>query len=79
MAIEIGRVGRIVGGDECGRFVRVQELGDSPPSYLVLLAHDAAFTRGCGDDWVEDRGALSQYFAEARWVVEWEEKGWEKE
>ncbi|MFP3988915.1 hypothetical protein U9R90_15715 [Streptomyces sp. E11-3] len=40
-------------------------------SYLILLAHDEAFTRGCGDYWAEDRASLDQFFAEGQWVVVW--------
>ncbi|MEU3224457.1 hypothetical protein ABZ695_15015 [Streptomyces sp. NPDC006976] len=69
--IEIGKVGRITAGDDTGRFVRIDELPDAPPSYLVLLARDPAFLDGCGDDWVENREGLDDYFAEARWGVEW--------
>ncbi|MEV3853722.1 hypothetical protein AB0J38_05265 [Streptomyces sp. NPDC050095] len=73
--IEIGKVGRIAAGDESGKYVRVDELPDSPRSYLILLAHDREFTRGCGDYWVEDYPSLEQFFAEGKWAVEWPEEG----
>ncbi|WP_344632911.1 hypothetical protein [Streptomyces glaucosporus] len=69
--IEVGRVGRISSGDHSGKFVKVRELPDDPPSFLVLLAHDRGFRRGYGDYWVEDRASLEQFFAEGSWVVEW--------
>jgi hypothetical protein len=69
--IKVGKVGRIVAGDEVGKFVRVDELADSPPSYLILLAHDQEFSRGCGDYWAEDFASLEQFFIEGKWVVEW--------
>lgn len=68
-------VGRIVAGDEVGKFVRVEELVGEPPSFLVLLACDREFTRGCGDYWVEDLESLGQFFAEGGWVVEWPSDG----
>ncbi|MFF2506560.1 hypothetical protein ACFVTY_24720 [Streptomyces sp. NPDC058067] len=52
-------------------FVRIDELPDSPPSYLVLLAHDEAFPRGCGDYWAEIWTSLEQFFTEGQWIVEW--------
>ncbi|GHI07861.1 hypothetical protein Scel_61820 [Streptomyces cellostaticus] len=70
--IRIGEVGRIVSGEESGKFVKINELPDSPPSYLILLAHDREFTRGCGDYWVEDFVSLEQFFTEGEWVVKWE-------
>uniref|UniRef100_A0AAU2V3R2 Uncharacterized protein n=1 Tax=Streptomyces sp. NBC_00003 TaxID=2903608 RepID=A0AAU2V3R2_9ACTN len=69
--IEIGKVGWIRSGDESGKFVKVNELPDSPPSYLILIAHDREFKRGCGDYWVEDFESLEGFFAEGAWVVEW--------
>lgn len=69
--IKIGKVGRIVSGDDAGKFVRVDELPDSPPSYLILLAEDQDFKRGCGDYWVEDFPSLEEFFTEGQWTVEW--------
>ncbi|MFD5035977.1 hypothetical protein ACFWNI_02425 [Streptomyces sp. NPDC058377] len=69
--IEIGKVGRITAGDELGKFVRIKELPDDPPSYLILLAEDSEFLNGCGDYWVENREDLEEFFIEAHWEVEW--------
>lgn len=71
--IRIGKIGRIVSGDETGKFVRVDELPDSAPSYLILLADDQEFKRGRGDYWVEDFLSLEQFFIEGKLVVEWPE------
>ncbi|WP_229711588.1 hypothetical protein [Streptomyces daqingensis] len=70
--IRIGMVGKIESGDDQGKFVKVQELPDDPPSYLVHVAADDAFKTDGGDDWVEDYCSLEQYFAEANWVIVWE-------
>lgn len=70
--IKIGAVGRISSGDEQGKYVKIQELPDDPPSYLILTAADRDFRHDGGDAWVEDRASLSQYFEEAHWIVEWE-------
>ncbi|MGW6578996.1 hypothetical protein ACWF76_06245 [Streptomyces globisporus] len=69
--IKIDRVGKITAGDELGKFVRINELPDNPPSYLILLADDSEFSHGCGDYWVENREDLDEFFAEAHWEVEW--------
>ncbi|MFK8906629.1 hypothetical protein [Streptomyces sp. YS-3] len=69
--IEIGKVGWIRSGDDAGKYVKVQELPDSPSSFLILLAYDSGFSRRCGDYWVEDRESLKAFFDEGQWVVEW--------
>lgn len=75
----VGVVGRIVAGDELAKFVRVDVLPGEPPSYLVLLAYDPEFRRGCGDFWVEDLASVGQFFAEGEWAVEWLSSGSFKE
>lgn len=70
--IEIGVVGRVTVGEQRGEFVKVKELPDAPPSYLILTAIDRQFATGGGDFWVEDYPSLEQFFQESRWVVEWE-------
>ena len=69
--IRIGVLGRIVEGDEAGRFVRIKELPDDPPSYLVFTAADEEFKVAGGDEWVEDYASLIAFCEEGRWVVEW--------
>ncbi|MFE9885830.1 hypothetical protein [Streptomyces scopuliridis] len=69
--IQIGKVGGISAGDDTGKFVKIQELPDDPPSYLILMAYDAEFQVGYGDYWVEDYESLKEFFAESRWVIEW--------
>ncbi|PVD01187.1 hypothetical protein DBP21_18935 [Streptomyces sp. CS147] len=71
VVIPIGRVGKISGGEEDGRFVRIEELPDHPPSYLILLAQGPDFTDGCGDYWVKDSEDLEEFINEARWHITW--------
>ncbi|MEV7087255.1 hypothetical protein AB0O07_15355 [Streptomyces sp. NPDC093085] len=71
--METGRIGRIISGDDAGKFVKIEELLDSPPSYLILMAYDREFKRGCGDYWVEGRDSLEGFFREGEWRVEWVE------
>lgn len=70
--IRIGQVGKLVSGDEEGNFVKINEFPGSPPSYLILLAHDQGFTCGCGDYWVEDFASLEQFFADGEWLANWD-------
>ncbi|CAM5682733.1 hypothetical protein ACTFBT_18425 [Streptomyces microflavus] len=69
--IQIGKVGAISGGEEGGRFVKINELPDDPPNYLILLAHDRDFTRGCGDYWAESSDDLGEFINEASWSITW--------
>lgn len=71
--IEINKVGWIRSGDDAGKYVKIDELPDSPPSYLILMAHDKEFKNGYGDYWVEDYESLEGFFTEGNWVVEWPE------
>jgi hypothetical protein len=71
--IPYDRAGKISTGDHVGKFVKIKELPDNPSSFLVLLAHDARFEKGCGDYWVEDYASLLEFFTEAKWVIEWSE------
>ncbi|UNO41077.1 hypothetical protein [Streptomyces sp. MST-110588] len=70
--IKINTLGRISAGDDQGKYVKIQELLDDPPSFLVLTAADPDFTHEGGDEWVEDFASLQQFFEEARWVIDWE-------
>ncbi|MFG3252141.1 hypothetical protein [Streptomyces sp. NPDC048172] len=69
--IRIDQIGHITAGLDSGKYVRVDELPDTPPSYLILMAHDKDFERGCGDYWVEDHSALEQFFSESGWEISW--------
>ncbi|MCX4823792.1 hypothetical protein OG883_28745 [Streptomyces sp. NBC_01142] len=72
-AMRIGVIGRITSAEEHGRYVRIQQLSDEPPSYVVLTASDRNFQSEGGDAWVEDETSLRQYFEESRWTVQWED------
>ncbi|MET8443306.1 hypothetical protein ACN6LF_002401 [[Kitasatospora] papulosa] len=71
--IKINTIGRIISGEESGRFVKIQELPDDPPSFLILTAADREFHQEGGDAWVENKDSLQQYFTESHWVVNWDE------
>ncbi|MEB8340165.1 hypothetical protein [Streptomyces endophyticus] len=69
--IQVEALGRIVSGDEQGRYVYIQKPPDDPPSFLVLTAADPDLKVAGGDEWVEDFASLEQFFDEGNWVVEW--------
>lgn len=72
--IQIGIIGHITSGYKSGHFLRIKELRpEDPPSYLALTAEDHEFRANGEDIWVEDFTALTQLFAEACWVVSWED------
>ncbi|MEU3710387.1 hypothetical protein [Streptomyces catenulae] len=58
------RTGFIEAGDDQGKYVRIEELPDTPPSYLITFSKDAEFTQECGDYWVEDKESLSKFMKE---------------
>jgi hypothetical protein len=72
--IEIGRVGKIVSGDDAGDYILVQDQLTETGGYLILLGHDPALTSGGGDYWVE-RHQLGKAFKQKRWTVDWNFEG----
>ncbi|MGW3565872.1 hypothetical protein ACWDSL_18650 [Streptomyces sp. NPDC000941] len=73
--IRIDEVGLIRSGDDAGKYVRIQRLPDTPPSYLILMAFDREFENGYSDYWVEDYASLEEFFTEGEWAVEWPAAG----
>ena len=67
----IGRVGKIVSGDEAGLFVKVISDSDATGGFLILTSRDVHFASGF-DDWVADEDALERYLRDACWLIEWE-------
>lgn len=68
--IQVGKVGKILAGDDVGRYIKVVDDSDSTGGFLILTSDDPDFERGY-DNWVEDRTALLRYFQESGWQVEW--------
>jgi hypothetical protein len=69
--IELGRRGRIREGRWSGQSIFIEDDRQTTGGFLVLLGSDAA-GENAGDIWVEADG-LAKAFAEAAWVVEWED------
>ena len=69
--IEIDRVGKVIAGEDLGKWIKIQDVTESTGGFLVLYGVDRDFENG-GDDWVEDWDSLVQYFTESSWEIEWE-------
>jgi hypothetical protein len=69
--IEIGRRGRIRGGRWSGQSIFIEDDRQQTGGFLILLGPDAKGENG-GDLWIEAED-LAKAFAEAAWVVEWED------
>ena len=70
--IPAGVVGRIVAGQERGRFVYIVDDRDKSGGWLVLTAADRQFSDRVFDAWAADRDALEGFFIDSEWSVEWE-------
>lgn len=70
MKIEIGRVGRVLQGDDAGWYVRVLDESARSGGFIILSSPTPDMTGGF-DNWVPDLPALEGFFGEARWLVEW--------
>ena len=68
--ILIGAVGRIISGDEQGRFIKVVDDEENTGGFLILIADDIEFRSGY-DNWVENKEALNHYFLECKWRINW--------
>ena len=69
--ILIGKWGKIIAGDEIGRYVFVED--DSTGStggFYVFTSPEPSLKKGF-DDWVKDINDLEKYFGEAGWQIQW--------
>lgn len=67
----VGVVGRIVAGEEVGRYLKVLDDSVNTGGYLVLTAANEDLTEDGADAWVEGAAELAGYFEESGWTVEW--------
>jgi len=70
MEIKVGRVGKIIAGQEVGRYVKVIDDGAATGGFLIVTAIAPDMKDGF-DSWVEDGDTLRRFFEEGEWVVEW--------
>ncbi len=72
MEIKFGEVGKIVAGQELGRYVKVVDDAASTGGFLIFTAA-APDMQGGFDSWVESREMLQRFFEETGWVVVWQQ------
>lgn len=70
MDIQIGKVGRIVAGQEMGSYIRVVDDEASTGGFLIFSGTASDMQDGF-DSWVENEQMLQRYFEESKWVIEW--------
>ncbi len=69
--ILIGVIGKIISGEEYGRFVKVIDDSENTGGFLILTADDIELSSRGYDNWVEDKERLKCYFLENKWLIEW--------
>ena len=70
MDIRLGEVGKIVSGQELGRYVKVIDDEVATGGFLILTAAAPDMQDGF-DSWVESKEMLQHFFEEAGWIVDW--------
>jgi len=69
--IRLATIGRIIAGEDVGRYVEVIDDWADSGGFLILT-FDAADRSGNGhDSWVETIVDVDLYFEECGWDVEW--------
>ncbi len=69
--LRVGVLGRIVAGDDAGRFVEVTDDTSSSGGFLILTFDNVDRSGNAYDSWVESIVDVDLYFAESGWEVEW--------
>ncbi|WP_431835698.1 hypothetical protein [Cellulomonas sp. Y8] len=69
--IKVGMVGRVLAGEDAGRFVEVADDKSSSGGFLILTYDNVDRSGDAYDSWVESFPDVESYFRESRWVVEW--------
>jgi len=69
--LRVGVLGRIVEGDDAGRFVEVMDDTGTSGGFLILTYDNIDRSGNAYDSWVESIIDVELYFAESGWEVEW--------
>lgn len=69
--LRVGVLGRIVAGNDAGRFVEVTDDTSSSGGFLILTFDNVDRSGNAYDSWVESIVDVDLYFAESGWEVEW--------
>lgn len=68
--IPIGKLGRILAGEERGKYVKVLSDKESTGGFLILTGEGMELNHGF-DNWVKDEVDLEGYFQDSGWLIEW--------
>lgn len=68
--ILIGKVGKIVSGDDVGWYVKVTDDAADTGGFYILTSERSDMATGF-DNWVESREDLESFFAESHWEIDW--------
>jgi hypothetical protein len=71
----LGTLGRIVEGEEAGRFVEVLDDLNHSGGYLICTYADDQRSHEPFDSWVETYDEVNALFFESNWTVEWADPG----
>jgi len=71
MEIKFGEVGRIVAGQEQGRYVKVVDDVADTGGFFIPTATALDMHEGSFDSWVENGEMLQRFIEEAGWIIEW--------
>lgn len=69
--LRVGVLGRIVAGDDVGRYVEVLDDTSSSGGFLILTYDHSDRSGNAYDSWVESIVDADLYFEESGWDVEW--------
>ena len=69
--IVLGRIGRILAGENGGYFINVHYDGESTHGYYVFLMNDIDNPSDGGDYWCQDMNEVRRLFEASQWEVEW--------
>lgn len=71
MKIIFDAPGKIISGEELGRYVKLLDDTQISGGYLILTAASLDMRDDGFDNWVGSMEDLRRYFKEANWIVEW--------
>ncbi len=64
-------LGRILAGQEAGRYVEVLDDTRNSGGFLIFTYADAGRSPEVFDAWVETLADIETYFLESSWEIEW--------
>jgi hypothetical protein len=74
--IKIGKIGRIVAGNDSGWFIKIEDDSQNTGGYLILIANSPNFapcSQSEGYNYrVENQSALEGFFKHSKWQINWD-------